>query len=69
MFPKSILIATLIATINAHSPYEDCGPNGENCFAVPPFESDVATCLAAQVQNYFRREIMNRMIMTQCIRL
>ena len=51
MFPKSILIATLIATINAHSPYEDCGPNGENCFAVPPFESDVATCLGAQVQN------------------
>ena len=64
MFLKSILFATLIATINAHSPYEDCGPNGENCFAVPPFESDVATCLAAKVQNYFRREIMNRMIMT-----
>ena len=59
MFLKSILIASLIATIYAHSPYEDCGPNGENCFAVPPFESDVATCLAAQVRKFLtRREIM-----------
>ena len=26
--------------------YDNCGANGENCFAIPKFESDVKTCIA-----------------------
>lgn len=39
--------------------YDNCGANGENCFAIPLFESDVKTCIAQRdctVVTSFNRE-------------
>ena len=30
--------------------YDSCGANGEQCFAIPFFESDIKTCLAERVK-------------------
>ena len=39
--------------------YDNCGANGDNCFAIPLFESDVKTCIAQRdctVVTSFNRE-------------
>ena len=39
-----VLIASL--ALSSADIYDNCGTNGENCFAIPPFLTSVKTCIA-----------------------
>ena len=41
-------IALVIANVKCDI-YDNCGNNGEKCFAIPFFESDLETCLSQKV--------------------
>lgn len=45
MSSKTLLLLALAAFAQADI-YDNCGSNGQNCFAIPLFESDIPTCLA-----------------------
>ena len=42
----SLMVFMALLALTSADIYDNCGANGENCFAIPQFESDVKTCIA-----------------------
>ena len=55
----SLMAFMALLALTSADIYDNCGANGDNCFAIPLFESDVKTCIAQRdctVVTSFNRE-------------